>query len=165
MIIFDLDMTLVDTHVAEEARAERDWQKVYRLIPQMLVYPEMRLLAIHFHITNHKIAIVTNSPEQYSRRVLKYFDIHYDNLIAYHHVKKRKPDVEPYVKAIEQTSCIEVKQILVFGDDPKDIIPAKQLGLQAYACAWGSKTSNDFQSTNPDRIFNSPGEAYHFFIS
>ena len=37
-IIFDLDLTLVDTTCLEEARHERNWQKAYGLIPQTSLY-------------------------------------------------------------------------------------------------------------------------------
>ena len=37
-IIFDLDLTLVDTTCLEEARHERNWQKAYDMIPQTSLY-------------------------------------------------------------------------------------------------------------------------------
>ena len=37
-IIFDLDLTLVDSTIAESARKAKDWQLVYSLIPQFSIY-------------------------------------------------------------------------------------------------------------------------------
>ena len=37
-IIFDLDLTLVDTTVAEPYRSKRDWNGAYSVLPQCSVY-------------------------------------------------------------------------------------------------------------------------------
>ena len=37
-IIFDLDLTLVDTTCLENARHTRNWGEAYRLIPQTYLY-------------------------------------------------------------------------------------------------------------------------------
>ena len=37
-LIFDLDMTLVDSSIAETARKNRRWGDVYNLIPQFTLY-------------------------------------------------------------------------------------------------------------------------------
>ena len=41
-IIFDLDLTLVDTTVVEQARHERNWPLAYSLIPQCTIYDGMQ---------------------------------------------------------------------------------------------------------------------------
>ena len=37
-IIFDLDLTLVDTTLAEPYRSKRDWNGAYSVLPQCTVY-------------------------------------------------------------------------------------------------------------------------------
>lgn len=37
-IIFDLDLTLVDTTICEPSRHERNWQQAYALIPKCTLY-------------------------------------------------------------------------------------------------------------------------------
>lgn len=37
-IIFDLDLTLVDTTICEPSRHERNWQQTYNLIPLNVSY-------------------------------------------------------------------------------------------------------------------------------
>ncbi|GAA5578824.1 hypothetical protein Pgin02_01853 [Porphyromonas gingivalis] len=41
-IIFDLDLTLVDTSVLEELRKKRNWNTVYSLIPSTSLYDGIR---------------------------------------------------------------------------------------------------------------------------
>ena len=40
-VIFDLDLTLVDTTCLEPARHSRNWNEAYRLIPQTRMYDGM----------------------------------------------------------------------------------------------------------------------------
>ena len=40
-VIFDLDLTLVDTTVVEQARHDRNWSLAYSLIPNCVVYDGM----------------------------------------------------------------------------------------------------------------------------
>ena len=50
----------------------------------------------------YRVAIVTNSPSLYAKKVLRHFNIPYDTLIGYHDVKKRKPHPEPMQFALEK---------------------------------------------------------------
>ena len=40
-IIFDMDLTLVDTTLLEESRHRRDWTQAYSLIPHTTMYDGM----------------------------------------------------------------------------------------------------------------------------
>jgi len=165
MVIFDLDMTLVDTSIAEPLRASRQWNQVYSLIGQMSLYPEMKQLADLFHSLDIKIAVVTNSPSQYAIKVLHHFNLPYDTLVAYHDVKKRKPDTMPYETAINRFAPADVKKVLVFGDKVEDLIPAKKLSLISCACLWSVEESlkQDFLGMGLDYYFDTPADAYTCF--
>ena len=150
MVIFDLDMTLVDTSITEHLREMRQWNKVYSLIDKMTLYPEMKQLSDLFHSLGVKIAVVTNSPSQYATKVLNHFNLHYDTLIAYHDVNQRKPDTQPYEMAIQRFQPSEVKKVLVFGDKLDDMIPAKKMNLLSCACLWSvaDNLKQDFLDMN-----------------
>ena len=167
MVIFDLDMTLVDTSIAEELRNARQWTKVYDLINQMTLYPEMKQLSDLFHSLDIKIAVVTNSPSQYAIQVLRYFNLHYDTLVAYHDVRKRKPDTQPYTIALQHFDSTQVKKVLVFGDKLDDMIPAKKLNLISCACLWSVEEHlrQDFFDMDLSYYFHTPAEAYNCFSS
>ena len=66
-IIFDLDLTLVDSTVAEEARSRRDWQRVYSLISQFKLYPGIEDVFNHIRLNrcDLKVAIVSTAPSAY----------------------------------------------------------------------------------------------------
>ena len=71
-IIFDLDLTLVDTTCLEEARHERNWQKAYGLIPQTSLYKGIQEVLDVIAKFGIKTAIVSTSPRPYVEKLVEY---------------------------------------------------------------------------------------------
>lgn len=76
----------------------------------------------------YRVAIVTNSPSLYAKKVLLHFNIPYDTLIGYHDVKKRKPHLEPMQLALEKLG-VDAGAAWGFGDHHDDVASAKAAGL------------------------------------
>lgn len=99
-VIFDMDLTLVDTSYLEEARHKRDWEEAYRLIPQTKMYegiPEV-LDIIRKH--NIETTVVSTSPRPYIGRLIAFYDIPIKYIDGYHDVK---PHTVPILKNVELT--------------------------------------------------------------
>lgn len=74
-IIFDLDLTLVDTTCLESLRHNRNWQEVYRHIPVTTMYDGMtEVLEV---IRTHHIlcAIVSTSPRPYVEKIVAHYNL------------------------------------------------------------------------------------------
>lgn len=99
-IIFDLDQTIIDSSIAYEARKNRDWKKVYSLIPKMRPYVKVVQLIKAMVNQGIEVAIVTSSPRPYCEKILDYLNITGVITVCYHDTKKHKPDPEPYMLAI-----------------------------------------------------------------
>lgn len=137
-IIFDLDLTLVDTSVVEEARHRKDWSLAYSLIPNCNLYDGMEKV---FEVikTNHiKIAIVSTSPKPYIERVCNHFQIPYNVILGYHDCKPVKPHPAGMLKALEYLQE-PVENVISFGDRVIDIHASNAAGIESVACFWGSK--------------------------
>ena len=61
-IIFDMDLTLVDTTRLEESRHNRNWAQAYSLIPQTTMYDGISDVLEIIRKNNIKTAIVSTSP-------------------------------------------------------------------------------------------------------
>lgn len=59
-VIFDLDMTLVDSSIAESARKQRNWPLVYSMIPSFTLYSGMGEVFDFIRNNNIRVAIVSN---------------------------------------------------------------------------------------------------------
>jgi phosphoglycolate phosphatase-like HAD superfamily hydrolase len=119
-VIFDLDLTLVDTTVVEQARHDRNWSLAYSLIPNCVVYDGMEKILEVIRKHNIDTCIVSTSPRPYVENVVKHFNIPISKIVAYHDAKPIKPHPAPMLKALELLSC-SAKEAISFGDRVIDI--------------------------------------------
>lgn len=104
-IIFDLDLTLVDTTIVEQARHDRNWQLAYSLIPKCKLYEGMEEVLAIIRNNNIDTCIVSTSPRTYVEKVGDYFNLPIQHIVAYHDAKPIKPHPAPMLKALELLGC------------------------------------------------------------
>ena len=137
-VIFDLDLTLVDTTVVEQARHDRNWSLAYSLIPNCVVYDGMEKILEVIRKHNIDACIVSTSPRTYVENVVKHFNIPISKIVAYHDAKPIKPHPAPMLKALELLGC-SAKEPISFGDRVIDTQPSTAPRLASAACFWGTK--------------------------
>ena len=71
-VIFDLDLTLVDTTILENARKMRNWHEAYGLIPYTSMYAGIQEVLDHIKAQGIKMAIVSTSPRPYVERIVSH---------------------------------------------------------------------------------------------
>lgn len=94
-IIFDLDLTLVDTTAAEPYRSKRDWNGAYSVLPQCTVYEGLDQVFEIIRKFQIKTCIVSTSPRPYVEKVVQKFNLPIDYIVAYHDAKPIKPHPAP----------------------------------------------------------------------
>lgn len=137
-IIFDLDLTLVDTTKLEQARHDKNWKLAYSLIPQCYVYEEMDIVFDVIRKFNINSCIVSTSPRTYIEKIVQYFDIPIHKIISYHDAKPIKPHPASMIKALDLLEC-SAKEAISFGDRVIDIQASNAAGIESVACFWGTK--------------------------
>ena len=146
-VIFDLDLTLVDTTVVEQARHDRNWSLAYSLIPNCVVYDGMEKIFDVIRKHNIDTCIVSTSPRPYVENVVKHFNIPISKIVAYHDAKPIKPHRAPMLKALELLSC-SAKEAISFGDRVIDIQSSNAAGIESVACFWGTKEKSDLMHSD-----------------
>lgn len=159
-VIFDLDQTLVDSTVAEDARRQRNWQYVYSLIPQFVLYPGMNQVFQYLRAHEHKVAIVSTSPSTYVRRVVNYFNMPVDVIIGYHDAP-RKPSPEGMLLALQRLDLYP-NDAISFGDRAIDIQASKAANIQCVACLWDTKEAFLLRQAQPDAMISSVSDILLF---
>ena len=137
-IIFDLDLTLVDTTIVEQARHDRNWQLAYSLIPKCKMYEGMEEVLAIIRNNNINTCIVSTSPRTYVEKVVDYFNLPIQHIVAYHDAKPIKPHPAPMLKALELLGC-SAAEAISFGDRVIDIQASNAAGIESVACFWGTK--------------------------
>lgn len=156
-IIFDLDLTLVDTTCVEHARHNRDWQLAYSLIPQCRLYDGIEKVLDIIKNNNIKVAIVSTSPKPYLEKVCAHFNIPYNYLLGYHDCKPIKPHPAGMLKAL-QLLGISAKEAISFGDRVIDIQASNAAGIESVACFWGTKEKSELIKSGYSHAIVKPEE-------
>lgn len=141
-IIFDLDLTLVDTTPLEQARAERNWPLAYSKISECHLYDGIQ--EIFDVIAKHHIpaAIVSTSPATYVKNIVQHFNIPVTHIIGYHDAKPCKPAPQPMLAALGKLECT-AEQAISFGDRVIDIQASNAANVESVACFWGTKEKKE----------------------
>lgn len=151
-IIFDLDLTLVDSSIAEEARKGRNWPLVYSMIPCFTLYDGMEDVFDFIRESGINTAIVSTAPSVYVKKVIDCFSIPVQTVIGYHDAV-RKPSPDGMLKAMCFMEAVP-EDTISFGDKNIDIIASRKAGIKSAGCLWGSKECELLIASHPDYIIN-----------
>lgn len=136
-IIFDLDLTLVDTTILESSRHERDWNKAYSLIPQTSLYAGISDVFEIIRKNNINVAIVSTAPRTYVEKLVEYYRIPVKAIVAYHDASPIKPHPASMLKALDLLG-VTASSTISFGDRVIDIQSSNSAGIESVACFWGT---------------------------
>lgn len=148
-VLLDLDLTLVNSLVAEPLRRARRWQEVYGLIKQFNSYDGIAELIVELSDRRVPVCIVTSSPESYCTRVLNYFQWGGVQTVCYHDTHKHKPDPEPILLGLSKLG-VNASEAISVGDDPKDIIASRAACVRSVGALWGTRHRASLINSRPD---------------
>lgn len=156
-IIFDLDLTLVDSTIAEADRKERNWNNVYTLIKDFTVYEGLKEVFSLIEKHNIKVAIVSTAPGTYIEKVLQYHKIPFNIIVGYHDAEHIKPHPAQMIKALELLG-VNSKDVVSFGDRAIDIEASNTAGIESIACFWGTKEKSLLLASSYNHAIINPKE-------
>jgi phosphoglycolate phosphatase len=156
-IIFDLDLTLVDTSILEQARKDRNWNLAYSMIPQCNIYEGLSEVFDIIRKHNINTCIVSTSPRGYIEKVVNHFNLPIKHIIGYHDAKPIKPHPAPMLKALELLGSSPANTIS-FGDRVIDIESSNAANIESVACFWGTKEKASLIHSNYSHAIISPLE-------
>lgn len=162
-VIFDLDMTLVNSKVGENFRKQREWAEVYRLIPSFSLYAGIDQVINFLRENNIGYGIVTSSPKPYCDKVINYFGLEPEFSICFHDTTSRKPSPEPINLALSKIE--KGKKVYSLGDRDIDIYASKAAKVVSIGCLWGSEDPMSLKNSLPDHLLSTPIELINLLSS
>lgn len=141
-IIFDLDLTLVDTTCLESLRHSRNWQEAYRRIPETSIYDGVEAVMDIIRMHNIPCAIVSTSPRPYIEKIVAHYNFPISHIVSFHDAKPIKPHPAQMLRALELLGS-SAKKAISFGDRVIDIQASNAAGIESIACFWGTKEKSD----------------------
>lgn len=134
-VFFDLDETLVLTSALESLRRIRRWKEVYAAFDRTHLPPET-LRFVQRISRKAQIGVVTKAPRSYAERLLAHHSIEIPVIVAYHDVRKVKPDPEALLLASKNLRIAPARCVYV-GDDGNDVQAARSAGFFPIGVCWG----------------------------
>ena len=156
-IIFDLDLTLVDTTLAEPYRSKRDWDGAYSVLPQCSIYDGLNAIFDVIRKYGIKTCIVSTSPRPYVEKLVRHFNLPINHIVAYHDAKPIKPHPAPMLKALEVLGC-DARSAISFGDRVIHIQSSNAAGIESVACFWGTKEKSELLHSDYSHAIINPTE-------
>jgi len=139
-IIFDLDMTLVDTSNLASLRKQRLWKQVYSHIAETATFPGVGEL-IRELSEIYKVGVVTTSPRPYAERVVQFHSLPISVLAAYHDTANHKPHPEPLLYAC-QILGLAPSMTVSIGDELSDFKASSSAGMEYFHALWSGNNSS-----------------------
>jgi len=97
----------------------------------------------------------SNSPETIKKYLIKNnIDKYFDNVYEDDSYFGKKIGLNKIIKNLK----ISKEDCYYFGDESRDIIAAKKVGLKSVAVTWGFEGFTPLSATNPDYLINKPDE-------
>lgn len=156
-VIFDLDLTLVDTRCLENARHTRNWGEAYSLIPNTTLYEGIGAVMDIIRKNNINAAIVSTSPRPYVEKIVDYHKIPAKWIVSYHDAKPIKPHPAQMLMALQLMEA-SAKDTISFGDRSIDIVASNAAGIESVACLWGTQERSALLSSSYNHIIIKPQE-------
>lgn len=156
-IIFDLDLTLVDTTCLESYRHNRNWQEVYRRIPETTLYVGLEKVLDIIRKNSIPCVIVSTSPRPYIENIVTYHHLPIQHIVSYHDAKPIKPHPAQMLKALELLGQ-SADRVISFGDRVIDIEASNAAGIESVACFWGTKEKQNLLRSNYSHAIIEPNE-------
>lgn len=156
-VIFDLDLTIIDTSCLEQFRHNRQWQEAYLNIPHTSIYKGMEKVLDIVRKHNINCAIVSTSPRTYVEKIVSFYNLPISHIVSYHDASPIKPHPAQMLKALELME-VSAKNTISFGDRAIDIEASNAAGIESVACFWGTKEKSELLRSDYSHAIIHPEE-------
>jgi|TARA_Y100000031_G_scaffold154679_1_gene203143 HAD superfamily hydrolase (TIGR01549 family) len=147
-LIFDLDMSLIDTSSLYQLRAQSKWNSIYTKLNYTKIFNGIsNLLALAK--TNYQLGVVTTSPRKYAEKMIQHHQLDIPVLSGYHDTIKHKPHPEPILNGAHQLR-LSPDSVVYIGDEISDLLAAKAAKCLPVAVTWGLGDKQDLKQHSPD---------------
>ena len=161
-ILFDLDMTIIDSSKLLYLRKKRRWDMVYKQFDKTTIFDGLKTI-LEKLAQKYQTGIVTSSPRKYASKLINYHNLDIEVLTAFHDTRHHKPHPEPILNALLSTGS-RPEEAVYIGDDVTDIIASKNAGVTSVAAVWGANDKIAIKNCNPDILLSTPNDIITNFL-
>lgn len=127
------------------------------------VYFGVNELLMELHARKHVLAIVTKSPDMVPRAFIKRHKWPIEIVVGYHQVRRRKPDPESLLLAMQKGDA-DPESTFHVGDQPEDTEASRAAKVISIGAGWGLTDPRPLEASEPDHLFMTVSELREFFL-
>ena len=120
------------------------------------LYPLVRERFATWRAAGVSIAVVTNKPERFARRILEHLDLAVDALVGGDSTNERKPSAVPLHAALEIVGHDPADAAMV-GDSIQDLRAGKAAGVRTIAALYGFRDAAELRAEGADEYWSAFG--------
>jgi len=130
------------------------------LLDTTRLYPGIREMIDRLHAAGIAMAVVSNKPEDLSRRILEglRLDYRFVAVLGGDTLPSRKPDPAPLLHALERIGPPRAAAPAMVGDSEIDIEAARAAAIPVAAVAWGFGPQDRLAKAAPDHLAHDPAD-------
>ena len=141
--------TLAARYSSDPYSVEMEEERIFAdHLPEISLFPDVPGTFMELERRNIGTVIVTSS----RRKLVNMIRLPTSLVVTIDDVKHGKPDIEPYVKAMQLLGIAEPGTIMVVGDALTDMIPARKLGNLAVLIKHGRRFDTDIPNYEIDEV-------------
>ena len=148
-VIFDFDLTLVDTRCYEPynhyAKTNKDWTIYDKHVQETNVYQGIKELISYLYNNGIKIIVVTDNKQSTAEKTLSFHGIYYDA------IRGAQGWMMPKWKrmlVLLGKFGINPENAISIGDMPSDAIQSEKAHIKFIGCSWGNNMVNGINRPN-----------------
>ncbi len=163
MVIFDFDLTLVDTQSVEALRAAKRRRSVMIQAPRLEAYNGIHELIRELDANDVTLAIATKSPDMVPRFIFKQYKWPIEIVLGCHPARRWKPDPEALLLAVRSAGAMPGDAFHV-RIQPEDKEASRAAGVTAIGAGWGLANTRCLEAWKPDHLFMSVEKKREFLV-
>lgn len=163
IILFDMDMTLVDSSIAKQYG--KNYKEVQKHISEFSIYEGINKVLEKLS-EQHLIYIVSGNVGSTVKKVIQYFNLNIplENVYGYRqgypieNLARKKKVMQVALDNILQTHNISKSDIIYIGDEADDYKACLENGVEFVGCLWGNEELKQISEictiSHPKEIFD-----------
>jgi HAD superfamily hydrolase (TIGR01549 family) len=135
--------------------SKRGKEELSKRMDEILPFAGIAEIVRTLHTQGFRLGILTSNSEENVSVFLKKFDLEHFDFI---YTSSKLTGKARVIRRILKESKLRPRQVLLVGDEVRDIEAAQATGIHMAAVTWGYNSRSSLASLNPDHVLESPAD-------
>lgn len=135
--------------------SKRGKEELNKRMHEIQPFAGMVELVRQLHGNNFRLGILTSNSEENVAAFLKKFDL---EVFEFIHTSSKLAGKGRVIRRILKTHKLKPREVVLIGDEVRDIEAAYETGTHVIAVTWGYNSIKAISSLNPDHLVDTPEE-------